>query len=286
MKGIVIAAGYGTRFLPGTKTVPKEMFPLIDTPAIDFIIQEFLDAGIKDILIVTSRRKKCLEDYFDREVELETVFQHENDTAKLSKIAEPDANIFFMRQKAMLGTGHAIMNCRSFVGNDAFVVAYPDDLVFGQKSLSSQLVSVHRKTGGSVLAVENVDGDVSRYGVVGVQEKGGTLQVDRIVEKPKAGTEPSHLISVGRYLFTAELFDLLEEDYKRWKADGTMKEFYHINSINALAAAGKMFACRYEGQRIDVGDKIGYLEGIIRYALMRDDLRDEAMKVIKRISCE
>ncbi|MBP5707024.1 MAG: UTP--glucose-1-phosphate uridylyltransferase, partial [Spirochaetales bacterium] len=107
MKGIVIAAGYGTRFLPGTKTVPKEMFPLIDTPAIDFIIQEFLDAGIKDILIVTSRRKKCLEDYFDREVELETVFQRENDTAKLSKIAEPDANIFFMRQKAMLGTGHA-----------------------------------------------------------------------------------------------------------------------------------------------------------------------------------
>ena len=282
MKGIIIAAGYGTRFLPGTKTVPKEMFPLIDTPAIDFIVKEFIDAGINDILIVSSRRKKCLEDYFDREVELESVFSAEHDEKKLERIEEPQANIFFMRQKRMLGTGHAIMNCRSFVGNDAFVVAYPDDLVFGDKPLASQLVAVHRQTGGSVLAVEHVDGDVSRYGVVGVHEHSGLKQVDKIVEKPKAGTEPSHLISVGRYLFTAELFDLLDADYKRWQADGTTKEFYHINSINALAAAGKMFACQYEGLRVDVGDKIGYLEGIIRYALMRDDLRDAAKKVLKK----
>ena len=284
MKGIIIAAGYGTRFLPGTKTVPKEMFPLIDTPAIDFIVKEFIDAGINDILIVSSRRKKCLEDYFDREVELESVFSAENDETKLHRIEEPQANIFFMRQKRMLGTGHAIMNCRSFVGNDAFVVAYPDDLVFGDKPLAKQLVEVHKRTGGSVLAVENVDGDVSRYGVVGVQENGGSLQVNKIVEKPKAGTEPSHLISVGRYLFTAELFDLLEEDYQRWLSDGKTKEFYHINSINALAAAGKMFACQYEGQRVDVGDKIGYLEGIIRYALMRDDLKDAAKEVIRKFS--
>ncbi len=282
IKGIIIAAGYGTRFLPGTKTVPKEMFPLIDTPAIDFIIDEFVKSGIKDILIVTSRRKKCLEDYFDREVELESVFESENDNKKLSKIKPTEANIFFMRQQKMAGTGHAIMNCRAFVGDSAFVVAYPDDLVFGDIPLSKQLIDIHTQTGGSVLSVESVDGDVSRYGVVGYKQNGSIMQVTGIVEKPPVGTEPSKMISVGRYLFISEIFDLLEADYVRHQKECPGKEFYHINSINALSQAGKMFACKYDGLRIDVGDKIGYLEGIIRYALMREDLHDEAQKIINK----
>ena len=285
MKGIIIAAGYGTRFLPCTKTVPKEMFPLVDTPAIDLIVKEFEKSGIKDILIVTSRRKKVLEDYFDREVELETLFTAEKAESKLEKIKIREGlNIYFTRQEKMSGTGHAIMICKSFIGNDPFVIAYPDDIVFSETPLARQLMDVHEKTGESVLAVQSVTGDVSRYGVIDYteqQKKGSTLcQVNSIVEKPPRGTEPSHMISIGRYLFTPELLKLLEENYRNHSGG----EFYHIDSINQLAASGKMYALPYSGKRIDVGDKLGYLEGIIEYALTRDDLKEDTKKLLKKYS--
>jgi UTP--glucose-1-phosphate uridylyltransferase len=281
MKGIIIAAGYGTRFLPATKTVPKEMFPLIDTPAIDFIVDEFVESGITEILIVSSRRKKSLEDYFDREVELETVFTRENDIKKLDKIkTRKNVSFYFTRQVEMLGTGHAILICKDFIGNDSFVIAYPDDLVFGETPLTGQLIDIHKKTGGSVLAVEEVEGDVSRYGVVGFKEENDLLKVTGIVEKPKSGTEPSKMISIGRYLFTPQLITLLSEQFKKHKKG----EFYHIDSINKIASEGKMFACKYSGDRVDVGDKLGYFEGIIKYALMREDMKEEAKKILKKYS--
>ncbi len=278
MKGIIIAAGYGTRFLPATKTLAKEMFPLVDTPAIDFIVREFIDSGINEILIVTSRRKKILEDYFDREIELETIFTKENDAKKLAQINNCRANIYFVRQKEMLGTGHAILTCKEFVGKDSFVIAYPDDLIFGEIPLSKQLIDVHKKTGGSVLAVQEIEGDVSRYGVVGCSDYQDFYKVSKIVEKPKAGTEPSKMISVGRYLFTSELMDLLEEEFKSHQKG----EFYHIGSINKLAAEGKMFATKYSGDRIDVGDKLGYIEGFIKYALSRNDLKDGTLEILRK----
>lgn len=279
MKGVIIAAGYGTRFLPGTKTIPKEMFPLVDTPAIQLIVDEFIASGIKDILIVTSRRKKSLEDFFDREVELETVFSNENADSKLSLIAPAKANIFFSRQMEMKGTGQAILQCKPFVGNEPFVVAYPDDIVFADTPLAAQLISVYDATGCSVLAAQKIDGDVSRYGVLDCKEKNGILRVSGIVEKPAVGTEPSHTISIGRYLFTPELFPLLEEDYKKYSGG----EFYHIGAINGLSKAGKMCALCFDGQRIDVGDKLGYIEGIIRYALTRDDLKAGTMEIMRKI---
>lgn len=279
MKGIIIAAGYGTRFLPGTKTIPKEMFPLVDTPAIDLIVDEFVKSGITDILIVSSRRKRSLEDYFDREIELECVFTKEDSISKLEAIKPPEVNVFFTRQMEMKGTGHAIMLAKSFVGDEPFVIAYPDDIVFSDVPLTRQLIDIYDTTGGSVLAVQKVDGDVSRYGVVGVTQKGSLLQLDKIVEKPAKGKEPSNLISVGRYLFTSELFKLLEADYKNHKSG----EFYHINSINALASQGKAYACEFDGERADVGDKLGYLEGIINYALRRDDLKEGTIGIIKKI---
>ncbi len=279
MKGVIIAAGYGTRFLPGTKTIPKEMFPLVDTPAIQLIVDEFIASGIKDILIITSRRKKSMEDFFDREVELENIFSKEGADSKLSLIAASNANIFFSRQLEMKGTGQAILQCRPFVGNDPFVVAYPDDIVFADTPLAAQLVSVYEKTGCSVLAAQKIDADVSRYGVLDYKDENGILRVSEIVEKPAAGTEPSHTISVGRYLFTPDLFPLLEEDYKKYSGG----EFYHIGAINALARAGKMCAHCFSGQRIDVGDKLGYIEGILRYALTRDDLRDGTLEIMKNI---
>lgn len=278
MKGIIIAAGYGTRFLPATKTVPKEMFPLIDTPAIDLIVKEFTQSGIKDILIVTSRRKKSLDDYFDREIELESVFTKEKAEAKLEKIKTGNVNIFFKRQEVMHGTGQAIMICKQFIGSDPFIIAYPDDIIFSNTPLSRQLIDIHEKTGCSVLAGEVIAGDVSRYGVIGYEDDEALLKVNKLVEKPAPGTEPSKMISVGRYLFTPELIPLLEENYKKHKEG----EFYHVGSINQLIEAGKVFACPFEGERVDVGDKIGYLEGIIKYALIREDLKDEAQKIINR----
>ncbi|HOV13152.1 MAG TPA: UTP--glucose-1-phosphate uridylyltransferase [Spirochaetota bacterium] len=280
MKGIIIAAGYGTRFLPATKTLPKEMFPLVDTPAIDFIVDEFVDSGINQILIVSSRRKKILEDYFDREIELETVFTRENDTKKLEKIKTKDINFYFIRQKEMLGTGHAILTCKDFIGNDPFVIAYPDDFVFSKTPLSKQLIDIYNKTGQSVLSGEIIDGDVSRYGVIDYKEEKNLLKMSKIVEKPKKGEEPSKMISVGRYLFTPELITLLSENFKKH----TKGEFYHIDAINQLARDGKAYVCNFEGKRVDVGDKLGYLDGIIQYALTRDDLKDDFKKILKKYS--
>ncbi|MCH7878081.1 MAG: NTP transferase domain-containing protein [candidate division Zixibacteria bacterium] len=147
MKGVILAAGYGTRFLPATKTIPKEMFPLIDTPAIDLIVREIVDSGIEDILIVTSRRKKPLEDYFDREVELETTFREEGAAAKLASIQPAAANIFFLRQQQMAGTGDALLRVEPFVGDAPFVVAYPDDILLNGPSLAGQLIELYHQTG-------------------------------------------------------------------------------------------------------------------------------------------
>ena len=167
MKGVILAAGYATRFLPASKTIPKEMFPLIDRPAIDFIVQEMADSGIRDILLVSSRRKKVLEDYFDREVELSSAFSKSNEFEKLEVIKPIEANIFTLRQQHMMGTGNALMLVEPFVENKPFVVAYPDDIVLGEKPLSKQLIETWEKTGSTVLAVKEMqEYQLSRYGVI------------------------------------------------------------------------------------------------------------------------
>jgi len=278
MKGIIIAAGYGTRFLPASKTIPKELFPLIDTPAIELIVDEFIDSGIKDILIVSSRRKKALEDYFDREIELETFFKKNNDVEKSKKIEPKNANFYFIRQKQMLGTGHALLICKEFIGNDNFVVAYPDDIVFSKEPLTKQLIDVNKKTKGSVLSLQKVDGDVSRYGVVDHKEAQGDIIINKIVEKPDPGKEPSKMISIGRYLFVPEIIIILEKQFR----EHSKGEFYHIDAINEIAGKNELFGCVYNGTRIDIGDKLGYFEGIIKYALDRKDLQEKARSILKK----
>ncbi len=285
MKGIIIAAGYGTRFLPCTKTIPKEMFPLVDTPAIEFIVDEFVKSGITDILIVSSRRKKTLEDYFDREIELESVFYNEGKQKSIDQISKfNNYNIYFLRQKKMNGTGHAILSCKNFIGNSPFVVAYPDDLIFSDYPLSKVLIDEFNKSGNSVLSVQQVEGDVSRYGVIDPENgcNKGSYRVKKLIEKPVVGTEPSKLISIGRYLFTSEIINILEENYKNHKSG----EFYHVDSINQLALEGKVSAVEISGLRIDVGDKAGYIEGILRYAMLRDDLKNETISIMKKLLSE
>lgn len=262
MKGVIVAAGYGTRFLPMTKTLPKELLPLYDRPCIDFILDEFEDAGIRDVIVVTSRRKKALDDYFDREVELETVLSRGGKDKLLSAIKPRDMNFTFIRQQEMKGTGHALLLTRPAVGEEPFVVAYPDDLVIANPGLTRRMVEQHARHGKSILAVRRETENVSRYGVIEPEERDGILYMKRIVEKPAASEAPSDLVSIGRYLFTAELLHLLSEQYARH----TKGEFYHIDAINKLASENKVTACIVEGMMLDTGEPATYLRSILQYA--------------------
>jgi UTP--glucose-1-phosphate uridylyltransferase len=267
VKGVIVAAGYGTRFLPVTKVVPKELLPLVDRPAIDYVVQEFIDAGITDILVITSRRKKALEDWFDHDAELEAVFRREGADAKLAKAQPVKANVQFVRQREMKGTGHALMLARTFIGNDPFVVAYPDDLF--PQGCAADLIEVHKRTGGCVLAAVDLSGeDVSRYGVLDADDQ---LKVHGMVEKPAPGTEPSHLISLGRYLYTPELFAALDHAHSTHEAG----EFYATDAIQILAAQGKVHAHVVDGPRWDTGAPLGYLKAVVSAALHREDVGPE-----------
>lgn len=264
VKGVVLAAGYGTRFLPVTRVVPKELLPLVDRPAIDVVVQELVDAGVTDLLVITSRRKRAVEDWFDHDVELEAVFRREGAHAKLKRAQPPEVRVQFLRQRAMRGTGHAILEARDFAGDDPVVVVFPDDL-FGAPNATAQLLETHRATGRSVLAAADLTGrDVSRYGVLDVQD--GLLR--EIVEKPVPGDEPSHLISLGRYLYTPEIFPLLAAGW----ADHGEGEFYPMLAINTLAGAGRVAVRVLDAPRYDTGAPLGYLQAVLDHALARPDV--------------
>jgi UTP--glucose-1-phosphate uridylyltransferase len=275
MKGIIVAAGYGTRFLPVTKTVPKEMLPLVTKPSIAFIVEEFEAAGIEDIIIISSRRKKAMEDYFDREVELESLFLKEGKADKAAAIAVPKARIAFVRQSRMQGTGHALLQVKNLIGDDACVVAYPDDIHSGQPPLARQLIDVYEKTGCSVLATVSVPGDVSRYGVVAPAPDG--IHVDGFVEKPAKGKEPSHEVSIGRYLYTPEFFAYLEEGWKKHSGG----EYYHVYALEKLIAQGKVAYMTIKGKRHDTGEPAGYLEAFLDYAWEDPALRERIVSWMK-----
>ena len=187
MKGVILAAGYATRFLPASKTIPKEMFPLIDRPAIDFIVQEMVDSGIQDILLVSSRRKKVLEDYFDREVELSSAFEESHQHKKLELIKPTTANIFTLRQQYMMGTGNALMLVEPFVNNEPFVVAYPDDIVFGDPPLTQQLIDAWKACGDTILTVKELPAnELQRYGIIDPENTGKRMKVRSMVKNLKA----------------------------------------------------------------------------------------------------
>jgi UTP--glucose-1-phosphate uridylyltransferase len=267
MKGVIVAAGYGTRFLPVTKTVPKELLPIGTRPAIAYIAEEFLASGLDEIIVISSRRKKALEDYFDREVELEEVFRREGKADKLALVAASRAKVSFVRQTEMRGTGHALLMVKSLLGGEGCVVAYPDDLHLGSPPLARQLVEAHERTGKTVLATILEPGDVSRYGVVGPGPDG--ISVASFVEKPPKGSEPSHEVSIGRYLYTPEFFDLVEEGW----AKHTGGEYFHTYALDRLIAAGKVAFVRASGKRLDTGDPAGYLEAILENAVGDPALR-------------
>jgi UTP--glucose-1-phosphate uridylyltransferase len=268
MKGVIVAAGYGTRFLPVTKTIPKEMLPLVTKPSIAYIMDEFAASGIEEVIVLTSRRKKVLEDYFDREVELEGAFLRSGKPERAAQVGASKLKIAFVRQSEMLGTGHALLQVKPFLGGEPCVVAYPDDIHFGEPPLARQLMDVHAATGCSVLSAMEDPGDVSRYGVIDPDPDG--VHVRGFVEKPARGREPSHLVSIARYLYTPDFFDYLEEGWKA-HADG---EYYHLYALERLIEAGRLAYAPLRGKRLDTGEPAGYVEAFLSCAWEDPSLRE------------
>ncbi|MGC8764417.1 MAG: UTP--glucose-1-phosphate uridylyltransferase [Brevinematia bacterium] len=280
MKGVIVAAGYGTRFLPVTKTIPKEMLPLYDKPLIDFILDEFEEAGIKDVIVITSRRKKVLEDYFDREVELEDYFTKNSKTKLIDLIKPRNLNFYFVRQKEMKGTGDALLSVKSLISEDAFLVAYPDDIVISKPSLSKKMIELFRKTNKTILAVREEKENISRYGVIKPELKDGFMFVKEIVEKPSSEKAPSNLVSFGRYIFSKSLFELLEEQLKNHKEG----EFYHIGAINKLAEKGEVLGCEIDGMVLDTGELNSYTYSLLAYLFSHSEGKEVLKKFLKNFS--
>ena len=283
-KAVIPAAGWGTRFLPATKAMPKEMLPIVDTPTIQYIVEEAVRAGIEDICVITSPYKKAVEDHFDRSRELEFTLEAsgKSDMAKeIRKIGEL-ANLVSIRQKEALGLGHAIYCAKSFVGNEPFAVLLGDDVVYNEeRPCIGQLMEVYENCGTSVLGVQTVSmDDIHKYGCVDGKQVGDRLyEVRGMVEKPKKEEAPSNVAILGRYIITPEVFGYLEKT-----KPGAGGEIQLTDALKALAAEQGMYSYDFEGRRYDVGDRLGYLEATVEFALRREDLKDAFYEYLQKIT--
>lgn len=281
-KAVIPAAGLGTRFLPATKAVPKEMIPIVDKPTLQYIVEEALASGIEDILIITGRTKRAIEDHFDTSVELELNLEKGGKTADLEMVRDiADIRVHYVRQKEARGLGHAILCAKQFVGDEPFAVLLGDDVVDGEVPALKQLIDVYDKTGGSVLGVQEVPLEkVSSYGIVTSQptDDARTFAVTDMVEKPPVAEAPSRLAVLGRYVINPEIFPILEVTQP-----GRGNEIQLTDALQVLAKQENMYAYNFEGRRYDVGDKQGFLEATVEMALKRDDLRDKFLTYLQDI---
>jgi UTP--glucose-1-phosphate uridylyltransferase len=270
-KAVILAAGHGTRFLPATKAIPKEMLPLVDQPVIQYIVQEAVDAGLTHITIVTAASKRALEDHFDRNLELEQVLESGDKQAALRevrRIAEM-ADIAFVRQKQRLGNGHAVLMAKEIVGDEPFAIYFPDDVIVSETPAIRQLIDVYERHGGSVLAVQRLPREeVVNYGVIKPEPlEDRTYRVRGIIEKPSIEEAPSDLTTVGRFVVTPRLISILEET-----PPGRAGEVWLMDALDRLAQEEPVFAYEYEGQRFDTGRPLGLLEASVALALAREDI--------------
>lgn len=267
-KAVIPVAGFGTRFLPITKSVPKEMLPIVDKPIVCYLVEEAVASGITDILFVTSSYKKVLEDYFDRHYELEHTLAEKGklEQLKLVKEAAEICNVYFVRQKEPLGNGHAVNLAREFVGNESFAVLYGDDLMKSKVPVLKQLIDIHEETGGNVIACQEVEWDrVSSYGVLKFKDP-ETLEIESLVEKPEREKAPSNCVITGRYVLNPEIFDMLDII----KPDAKSGEYYLTDAMLELMKTQKFNACKYEGIYYDTGSKLGFLKANVDFALDRN----------------
>ncbi|HDE0388334.1 TPA: UTP--glucose-1-phosphate uridylyltransferase GalU [Staphylococcus aureus] len=281
-KAIIPAAGLGTRFLPATKAMPKEMLPILDKPTIQYIVEEATRAGIEDIIIVTGRHKRAIEDHFDSQKELEMVLKEKGKSELLEKVQYSTelANIFYVRQKEQKGLGHAISSARQFIGNEPFVVLLGDDIVESEVPAVKQLIDVYEETGHSVIGVQEVpEADTHRYGIIDPLTKNGRqYEVKKFVEKPAQGTAPSNLAIMGRYVLTPEIFD-----YLKTQKEGAGNEIQLTDAIERMNNDNQVYAYDFEGERYDVGEKLGFVKTTIEYALKDDSMREELTRFIKEL---
>ncbi|MCM3633974.1 UTP--glucose-1-phosphate uridylyltransferase GalU [Paenibacillus camelliae] len=284
-KAIIPAAGLGTRFLPATKAQPKEMLPIVDKPTLQHIIEEAVESGIEEILIITGRNKKSIEDHFDKSVELELELEAKGkfDLLKEVRMISNMVNIHYIRQKEPKGLGHAIYCAKSFIGNEPFAVLLGDDIVHSDKPCLKQLIDVYEYYNSSVLGVQQVEiKDVHKYGIVDGQKVEPTVsRVNQLVEKPLTEEAPSNIAILGRYIITPEIFNILEST-----PPGANGEIQLTDALNQLSRSEAIYAYEFSGRRYDVGDKLGFLEATVEYALRRDELRGPFLEYLNNITKE
>lgn len=272
-KAIIPAAGLGTRFLPATKAQPKEMLPIVDKPTIQYIIEEAVASGIEEILIITGRNKKCIEDHFDKSVELEMELEknHKEDLLELVRGISDIADIHYIRQKEPKGLGHAILCAKAFVGNEPFAVLLGDDVVDSEVPCLKQLMDCYKEYKTSILGVQTVaKEDVNKYGIVdGIHIEDRVYKVKKLVEKPSVEEAPSNVAILGRYIITPQIFDVLANT-----EPGKGGEIQLTDALETLIENEAMYAYNFEGRRYDVGDKLGFLQATVEFALKKEDLRE------------
>ncbi|MCH6269451.1 UTP--glucose-1-phosphate uridylyltransferase GalU [Neobacillus citreus] len=280
-KAIIPAAGLGTRFLPATKAMPKEMLPIVDKPTIQYIVEEAVASGIEDIIIVTGKGKRAIEDHFDYAYELEQTLLNKGKLDLLDKVQEPSkmVDIHYIRQKEPKGLGHAVWCARNFIGNEPFAVLLGDDIVQAETPCLKQLMQEYNRTHASVIGVKRVpDNETNRYGIIDpIEQAGCSYQVKNFVEKPELGTAPSNLAIIGRYIFTPEIFMFLDK-----QEVGAGGEIQLTDSIQKLNQIQRVFAYEFEGNRYDVGEKLGFIQTTIEFALQNEELRYELLKFLEQ----
>lgn len=283
-KAIIPAAGFGTRFLPATKAMPKEMLPIVDKPTIQYIAEEILESGIDQILIISGHAKRAIEDHFDSYPELESHLYEHGKISVLKEIRKISSiKIHYVRQQYMRGLGDAILCAKDFVDGEPFGVILGDDVVYHpEKPALKQLMEQYEQTGGTVIGCQCVAPErVSAYGIIAGKEINdkGLLKVDDMIEKPSISEAPSRVAALGRYVITPEVFEVLEQT-----APGKGGEIQLTDALRVMAHAGNVYAYCFEGKRYDTGDKLGFLKATVEYALRRDDLGDDFHTYLKNLT--
>ncbi|MED1809717.1 UTP--glucose-1-phosphate uridylyltransferase GalU [Bacillus subtilis] len=281
-KAIIPAAGLGTRFLPATKAMPKEMLPIVDKPTIQYIIEEAVEAGIEDIIIVTGKSKRAIEDHFDYSPELERNLEEKGKTELLEKVKKSSnlADIHYIRQKEPKGLGHAVWCARNFIGDEPFAVLLGDDIVQAETPGLRQLMDEYERTLSSIIGVQQVpEEETHRYGIIDpLTSDGRRYQVKNFVEKPPKGTAPSNLAILGRYIFTPEIFMYLEEQQV-----GAGGEIQLTDAIQKLNEIQRVFAYDFEGKRYDVGEKFGFITTTLEFAMQDKELREQLVPFMENL---
>ncbi|WFR61451.1 UTP--glucose-1-phosphate uridylyltransferase GalU [Paenibacillus amylolyticus] len=284
-KAVIPAAGLGTRFLPATKAQPKEMLPIVDKPAIQYIVEEAVQSGIENILIVTGRNKKSIEDHFDKSVELEHSLSAKGKQSLLEEVQAISemANIHFIRQKEPLGLGHAIGCARQFVGDDAFAVLLGDDIMVSDPPALAQMVHLYEKTGNQIIGVRQVDAaNVSKYGIIdsnGVEDR--VHRVTNLVEKPSLEQAPSRTAVMGRYILKPSIFPILDQIER-----GAGGEYQLTDALKEVSQVEELLALELEGHRYDIGDQFGYIQAILEIGLMRKELQPMLTPYLQKLATQ